>query len=83
MITIDELVELTKEVDGEDSIDWAMLNIDENDAIRLIAADVLEMFHEWSLSDEKEIIMLVTITKLILENFCLNLKLHGKENNVN
>lgn len=81
MLTVDELIELTKEVDGEDHIDWGMLNIDENEAIRLIAINVLDMFHEWSLSEEKEIIMLVTITKLILENFCLNLKLHGKVNN--
>lgn len=83
MISLNELIQLTKEVDTEDPIDWEMLNIDENEAIRLIAMDVLEMFHEWSLSDEKEIVMLVTITKLILENFCLNIKLHRKENNVN
>lgn len=83
MISLNELIQLTKEVDAEDPIDWEMLNIDENEAIRLIAMDVLEMFHEWSLSDEKEIVMLVTITKLILENFCLNIKLHRKENNDN
>lgn len=83
MISLNELIQLTKEVDAEDPIDWGMLNIDENEAIRLIAMDVLEMFHEWSLSDEKEIVMLVTITKLILENFCLNIKLHRKENNDN
>lgn len=77
-ITIDELINLMKEVESEDPIDWGMLNISEENAYRLIALDVIEMFNAWSTNDEKEIVMLVTISKLILENFVLNLKLQNK-----
>ena len=78
-MTIDELVELAKEVESEDPIDWGMLNIDENEAVKLIAMDVLDMFKGYETCSERESIMLVTITKLILENFVLQLKIHGNQ----
>lgn len=78
-MTIDELVELAKEVESEDPIDWGMLNISEDDAYKLIAADVLEMTSSWGEGEDKEIIMLVTITKLVLENFVLNLKIQQRK----
>lgn len=78
-MTIDELVELAKEVESEDAIDWGMLNISEDDAYKLIAADVLEMANEWGEGEDREIVMLVTITKLVLENFVLNLKIQQRK----
>jgi hypothetical protein len=80
MLSLNELITLAKEVEAEDPIDWGMLNISEDDAYKLIALDVMEMFNAWSCHDEKEIVMLVTITKLILENFVLNLKLQQRTN---
>ena len=77
-MTLDELIELTKEVESQDPIDWGMLNISEDEALRLIALDVMEMFQSYQIASEKEVVMLVTITKLILENFVLNLQLHNK-----
>lgn len=76
---LQELIELVKEVENQDSIDWGMLNIDENEAIKLIAMDVLDMFKGYETCSEREAIMLVTITKLILENFVLQLKIHGNQ----
>lgn len=76
---LEELIELVKEVENQDSIDWGMLNIDENEAVKLIAMDVLDMFKGYETCSERESIMLVTITKLILENFVLQLKLHGNQ----
>ena len=78
-MTVDELVELTKEVESEDPIDWGMLNIDEEGAIRLVALSVFEMYDEWKNSDSTEDIMLTTITKLVLENFALNLRLQKEK----
>lgn len=75
MLSLEELISLTKEVEAEDPIDWGMLNISEEAAYKMIASSVLEMFNAWSTHEEKEIVMLVTITKLVLENFVLNLKL--------
>lgn len=79
MISVDELIELVQEVESQDSIDWGMLNIDEGEALRLIAMDVIEMFPDIDINNKREVIMLVTVTKLILENFVLNLKIHGKQ----
>lgn len=78
MITLDELISLTKEVESEDPIDWGMLNISEEDAIKLIALGVLEMFENIESGPEKEVVMISTITKLVLENFVLHLKTQGK-----
>lgn len=79
MISVDELIELVQEVESQDSIDWGMLNIDEGEALRLIAMDVIGMFPDIDINNKREVIMLVTVTKLILENFVLNLKIHGKQ----
>lgn len=83
MISLDELIALTKEVENQDPIDWDMLNIGEDEAIRLIAIDVLDMFHAWQTKEDSKIVMLVTITKLLLENFVLNLKLQQRNNDGN
>lgn len=75
---IEDLIELVKEIESEDPIDFGMLNISEDDALRLIALDVLGMFGNPQTSTDKEMIMLATVTKLVLENFVLNLRLHQR-----
>ena len=73
-MNVETLVVLAKAVEVTDPIDWGMLNIDEDDAYRLIATSVLEQFSEpWNINNQTT--MLATITKLIVENFFLNLKL--------
>jgi hypothetical protein len=67
---VELLVELAMEVGTADPIDWGMLNYKEEDAYRLMAMHVLER-----LKGEPEIVLLSTITKLIVENFCTQLKL--------
>jgi hypothetical protein len=78
VIKLEHLIELVKDVESQDPIDWGMLNIDEKSALKLVALDVMEMFPPREEDDERHLILMVTVTKLILENFCLNLKLHGK-----
>lgn len=78
MISVDQLVELAKEVEKKNEIDWGMLSVDEDTAYRLIAANVLEIFNTTD-----QITMLATVTNLIVENFVLNLKLLQKEENGN
>lgn len=75
---VEDLIELVKEIESEDPIDFGMLNISEDDALRLIALDVLGMFGNPQTSTDKEMIMLATVTKLVLENFVLNLRLHQR-----
>jgi hypothetical protein len=73
MISVEHLVELAKEAESEDPIDWGMLAISEDDAYRLIASHVIELYNT-----NDQLTMLASITKLIVENFVLNLKLHQK-----
>ncbi len=75
------VIEMVNEIAAEDSIDWGMLSIDENQATKLIALNVLGMYEqEWNTLDaeQREYMIVSTITKLVLENFVLNLKLLGK-----
>jgi hypothetical protein len=74
MISVESLVELAKEVESQDPIDWGMLSIDEDTAYKIIASQVLEIYNT-----NDQLTMLASITKLIVENFVLNLKLAQKE----
>lgn len=65
------LIDLAKEVNITDPIDWKELNISEEQAITMMAAHVLEM-------DRNHLTDAAIIVKLLVENFVLNLKLQGK-----
>lgn len=70
---------LAKEVESNDPIEWGVLQIDEDTVYDLIASQVVEKFG----SDIDRLSMLSTITKLVVENFVLNLKLLQKEKHGN
>ena len=70
---IERISKLAQEVEVEDPIDWGMTEIAEDDAYKLIAMSVVNQFDKYSV-DEREI-MIATITKLVVENFVLNIKL--------
>ena len=77
-ITVESLVSVVNDIESEDPIDWGMLAVDENSAIELLANSILDQYNTtWSQmpEDDKDLIMLATITKLVAENFTLNLKL--------
>ena len=66
------LVELAREGETMDPIDWGELKITEEQAYIMMAAHVLEMERN-HLTDG------AIIVKLLVENFVLNLKLMGKQ----
>jgi len=70
-MTVDQLVEIAKEVEVGDPFDWADVSIDEDSAYRLMAMNILEM----NMSKE---IMLASIVKLCVENLVLNTRLMSK-----
>lgn len=70
---VNMIAELAQDSEVTDPIDWGELNIDESTAYKLMASHVLEM----DLSDVN--VTRSIITKLIVENFVLNLKLLGKK----
>ena len=62
------LVELAKECEIGDPFDWSDVTIDEEEAYKLMAMNVLSM-------DMNRDIMAATVVKLCVENMVLNLKL--------
>ena len=72
-VYIERIAKLAQEIESEDTIDWGMTEIKEEDAYKLIAMSVVNQFDKYTI-DEREI-MIATITKLVVENFVLNVKL--------
>ena len=73
---INLIAQLAQESEITDPIDWGYLNIDEPTAYKMMAAHVVDQFDNKS---DHELIMMSTITKLLVENFVLNLKLNGQD----
>ena len=72
-VYIERIAKLAQEVEIGDPIDWGMTEIKEEDAYKLMAMGVVNQFDKYTV-DEREI-MIATITKLVVENFVLNIKL--------
>ena len=81
-IDLDTVIELMQEVEREDPIDWADLNIDESAATQVIVSSMIDQYaRSWlSLSEhDRALAMLATMSKLVLENFVLNVRLRQRE----
>jgi len=70
------IAELAQEYDIGDPIDWGMLNVKEDDAYLMIAEQVVEIMRR---SENPELVAVIAMTKLLVENFVLNLQLAGFE----
>ena len=77
MPTVKQLAELAQEADLKDPVDWGLLTVDEKTAYNLMAASVLEQFSGIK-EDQRLVVAMATVTKLLVENFVLNLRLEGK-----
>jgi|GEM_PF-4888400 len=81
-ITVEQLSQLIEECSRENIIDWGMLSVNENQAIRLISSQILEQFSKYENQKDRELILLASLGNQILENFCLNLKFMSKINEI-
>lgn len=72
--TVEQLAELAKQVEIKDPIDWAGLKIGPETAYPMMASHVIENFT----GDDKQTVALAVITKLLVENFILHLRLLQK-----
>lgn len=79
-INLKQLVDLAMETELTDPIDWGMLSISEEHAYKLMALHVLELFENKENDQYFDIVLMSTMTKLLVENFVLNLKLKEKNN---
>jgi hypothetical protein len=77
--TVKQLAELAMEAEMRDPIDWGMLNVSEREAFEMMASQVLEQMFNVP-ENERAVVAMATMTKLLVENFVLNLQLKGAEN---
>ena len=76
--TVKQLAELARESDDQDPIDWGELKITEDHAYEMMASNVLEQFSSIP-EDQRLTVSMATVTKLLVENFVLNVKLRSKQ----
>ena len=70
------LAELAQEYELSDPIDWGMLHVREEDAYGIIAEQVAQILNT---SGDPAQVAAIAMTKLLVENFVLNLQLAGFE----
>ena len=73
-VDLNLLVDIAQEVEGQDSIPWDRLAVGKEQAYKMVAASILEMFDKPEYTFDDKVILLSTITKLTVENMLLNLK---------
>lgn len=77
--TVKQLAELAMEAEISDPIDWGLLNVGEREAFEMMASQVLEQMFNVP-ENERAVVAMATMTKLLVENFVLNLQLKGADN---
>ena len=75
--TQEEIIELAKDVESEDAIDWANLPVERDRIYQLIGSQAYEIYVTQSQDQDREAILLATVIKLVVENFVLNLQIPG------
>ena len=77
--TIHQIAALAKEAEMIEPIDWSQLNITEDEAYLMMASNVIEQLESVP-EDQRGIVSMSTMTKMLVENFVLNIKLKGIRN---
>ena len=75
--TQEQIIELAKEVELTDAIDWDNLSLDQDRIYQIIGSQAYELYANYSQSEDGEAILIATVTKLLVENFVLNLKVNS------
>lgn len=78
-ITPQQLASIAMDANTQDPIDWGMLSISEEQAFVMMACNVIEQMQDIP-EDQREYVAMATMTKMLVENFVLNLRLKGEEN---
>ena len=81
-IELDTVLMLMSEIEREDPVDWADLRIDESAAARVIASSMIEQYRrDYSVlsGQDRDYAIIATMSKLVLENFVLNVRLRQRE----
>lgn len=69
-----QLIELAKELEAEDPIDWSGLPLIRDVTNNILASSVLENMLSIESDQEQEVVMIATIIRLVVENYVLQLR---------
>jgi hypothetical protein len=71
--SVEQLISLAKEAEITDPLNWDLIKVDKETVYSIMASNVLEQFA--SLKDEEKLVIAMgTVTKLLVENFYLHMK---------
>ena len=62
--TQEEIIELAKEVELSDMIDWEGLPLEKDRIYQIVGSQAYEVYEEFTNSEDGEAILLATVTKL-------------------
>jgi hypothetical protein len=74
-VTIDDIAEMAMEIDSQSPVEWGYLTINEKDAYRLMAMSAIDILNGVEDGADRSLVAVSTITKLLVENFVLHLRL--------
>ena len=69
-----QLIEIAKESNISDPIDWEKINLNEDTVYEMIGLSVVEMMAKIEKDENRDVLLAASIIKLTVENFVLNLK---------
>ena len=69
-----QLIEIAKESNISDPIDWGKINLNEDTVYEMIGLSVVEMMAKIEKDENRDVLLAASILKLTVENFVLNLK---------
>ena len=69
-----QLIEIAKESNISDPIDWEKINLNEDTVYEMIGLSVVEMMAKIEKDENRDVLLAASILKLTVENFVLNLK---------
>jgi hypothetical protein len=75
--TVQQLAQISMAAEEGDPFDWGNLKIDKQAAYEMMASHALELYA--TQGPYKDVILLSSLTKSIVENFILNIKLEKYE----
>jgi|TARA_Y100000389_G_C17372038_1_gene469564 hypothetical protein len=76
--TITQLAELAQESNMAMDVDWQGMNISKDEIFKHMASNVLQQLETVS-ENERAVVAMATMTKLLVENFIYNAMLQGNQ----
>jgi hypothetical protein len=75
---VGKIIELARDIDIKDNLDYSFLNMTETDAYEMVANNVLTQMYETP-EAYRETIMMASMTKILVENLVLKAELQTIE----